>query len=114
MRKNKPFREWCAKSCCANRSLIAISQSLESANELLSVTIINLIGTGNSPSELYKIYSKLRILKRGLSDFQKQIEGKIEAAEKKHELRKIKRQSYSVYRAAADKIIAKLNMYIGD
>lgn len=88
MRKNKTFREWYSKSSCANRSLIAISHSLESSNELLSVTTINLIGTGICPSELYKISSELRILESRLIAFQKQIEGKIEAAEKKHELRK--------------------------
>lgn len=114
MRKNKPFHEWYTKSFCANRSLIAISQSLESSNELLSVTIINLIGTGNDLSELYNISSILRRLKRELGSFQKQIEVKIESADKKHESRRIKRQNYSVYRAAADKIIAKLNMYMED
>lgn len=114
MRKNKPYCEWYAKSFCANRSLIAILHSLESADELLNVTILNLIGTGNSPSELYKISSKLKSLNSGLSAFQKQIECKIEAAEEKHELRRIKRQDDSVYHAAADKIIANLNMYIED
>lgn len=114
MRKNKPYREWYAKSFCANRSLVAMSQSLESANELLSITILNLLGTGNSPSELYKMSSKLESLNSELRAFNKQIEGKLEDAEKKHELRKIKRQYDSIYLSAANKIISKLNMYIGD
>lgn len=97
MRKNKPYREWYAESFCANRSLVAISQSLESANELLSITIRNLLGTGNSPSELYKMSSKLESLNRELRVFYKQMEGKIEDAEKKHELRKRKRQYENIY-----------------
>ena len=114
MRKNKPYREWYANSRNGDRSILAILHLIEGAADLLDISALNLIGTGTNPSELYKISLKLDNLHKELIEFHKKIESKIESADKKHEVRKIKRQDDNVYHAAADKIRAKLDMYIGD
>lgn len=114
MRKNKPYREWYANSRSGDRTILATLQFIEGASNLLDISAFNLIGTGMNPSDLYKISSKLDNLHKELIGFHERIESKIEAADKKHELRKAKQQNNDIYINAANKIITKLNMYIGD
>ena len=83
MRKNKPYREYVANLSNASRSIFVTLQFIQSVNHLLDISVFNLIGTGTDPSGLYKISSKLISLNSELRAIQRQIESKIEVAEKK-------------------------------